>query len=192
MRGWLHLALMAAGVDVEADAGGVHGEHEGIDWFELVAMFTNFVLFFGFLAWKFGPNVSQSLKARRSNLESRLQEAQNKQAEAEARLEQYREKLANLEREFEQVVASYEKQAQADRERLKEETEKALDRLSRETEFSIQQEARKAERAIRDAVVETTLSLAEQKIRERMTDADKKRLNEQYIRSLESGPRARG
>lgn len=159
------------------------GAHE-IDWLFVASLFTNFFLFFGFLFWKVAPLVTRSLENRRASMAVDLDTAQTKQAEAEARLAEYQTKLDNLESEVARVVEAYEKQAQADRERIEEETEKALARLGRETEFNIQQEMLKAEQLIRSVAVDATLELAESKIRSRMTAQDQERLTNQYVSVL--------
>ena len=168
---------------VAAAGGGEHGD--GINWFVLGSMFTNFVLFFGFLYVKLKGPVKGALEDRRENMAKELEAAQAKQREAEAQLAEYKEKLANLESEVERVVTSYEAEAKADAARMKEEAEKMIDRLARESEFTIKQEYRKAEQKIQAAAAKATLEAAEALIKERITDADRRRLVDQYISNLE-------
>lgn len=166
--------------------GGDHGDsHAGSNWLFIASLFTNFVIFFGFLIWKAAPAVASGLKSRRSTMAVELERAQEKQAKAEARLAEYEEKLQNLEREVAHVVESYEKVAEADRARTEAETEKALARMARETDFTIQQEMRKAERLIRRSAVEATLRIAEEKIKSRINPDDHRRLTDQYVASLD-------
>ena len=170
----------------QQSAHGDHGgDHGSIDWFELGSMFVNFALLFGFLAYVLLPIARNGLQARRKSISERLEEAQAKQADAEARLSEYKQKLANLEREFQAVVDSYEAQARADKERIEEETDRAIDRLSRESEFTIQQEVRKAERALREAAVERTLKEAEDLVKRNLTAEDHQRLTDRYVRNLQ-------
>lgn len=178
------LIEMTARLAVAAAGGGEHAESHGINWFELGSMFVNFAVLFGFLAWKLSPAVRNGLKARREDIGKRLIEAQKKQAEAEARLEAYKTKLDNLETEFQRVVESYEAEARADQKRMEEEADKAIQRLARETEFTIQQEVRKAEKLIQATAVEATLRKAEALVRERITDDDRRRLDQACIQEL--------
>ncbi len=174
-------ALIAAAIG----AGGGHEGDASINWFEIGSMALNFILLFGFLAYRLRPVVRDGLADRRKKLEERMREAQQKQAEAEARLEEYNRKIANLEQEFKAVVESYEAQAKADQARMEQEAERAIERLARESDFTIQQEMRKVERAIRTAAVEATLQQAEGLIRSDMTDDDQRRLTEEYIAQLD-------
>ncbi len=165
-------------------AAGDHTEH-GMNWFELGSMATNFVLFFGFLYLKLKTPVKDALASRRTNMSDQLEEARAKQAEAEAKLAAYKTKLDNLEGEVEQVLKAYEAQARADAERMQLDTEKAVERFARENEVTIEQELRKAEAMIHTAAVNATLEVAEALIKNRITDADQRRLVDQYVSNLE-------
>lgn len=90
-------------------------------------------------------------------------------------------KLKNLESEIEAIVKSHEAQGEADRQRLKDETEKSIERLLREVDFTIHQESLKAQKDIRAAAVGATLEMAEELVKNRITDADRRRLADEYI-----------
>jgi F0F1-type ATP synthase membrane subunit b/b' len=63
-------------------------------------------------------------------------------------------------------------------------TDRAIERMAREADFTIKQEVRKAEKAIREAAATATLEAAEMLIKERITEADQRRLADNYISSL--------
>lgn len=178
-----HHLIEMLGTTLSAATGGDHGG--GIDWWVLGSAITNAILFFGFLGFKLAPVVSEGLKSRRENMAKQLEDARAKQAEAERRLEEYKEKLDNLEAEVEGIVASYQKEAEADKRRMAEDTEKAVQRLVRETEFTISQEAKKAEKLIRDAAIAATLESAEKMLKEKVSSDDRRRLADEYIADLE-------
>lgn len=176
------LSLLAA--SGAGEHGGGHG-HEHVDWFAVGSMIFNAVLFFGFILYKAKPAIADGLLNRRNTMVQRLEEAQKKQAEAEKRLAEYAHKLEHLEEEVARIVKSYEAEAAADKARMEQETEKAIERLARESDFTIKQEFRKAEKAIRAAAVSATVEVAEQLVTRRITDADRRRLTDNYIRDLE-------
>lgn len=161
-------------------AGGGHGDGAW-DWFKLGGMFTNLLLFAAFLVWVLKKPLQSFLAQRRSGMAQRLEAARAKQEEAERRLAEYEHKLRNLESEIDAIVKSHEAQGEADRQRLREETEKAIERLVREADFTIHQESLKAQKEIRAAAVGATLELAEQMVKDRITDADRRRLADEYI-----------
>lgn len=183
---------MAPGINdllntIAAAGGGGHGE---MNWFVIGSTIFNALLFFGFLAFKLRPAVSEGLSNRRSNMAKQLEEAKQKKAEAERKLEEYAKKLENLEDEVARIVEAYEAEAKADAERMRDETTKAIDRLRRESEFTIKQETRKVEAFIRAEAVKSTMEAAEALVRDRITEADRRRLTSQYITDLEKRPEA--
>ncbi len=182
----MHQAILLAAQTVNEIAPAVGGGHH-VDWPLVASLFTNVILFFGFLGFKVKPLVSQGLKDRRENMAVELRKADEQRKEAEARLAEYKAKLDNLEDEVARIVAEYETQAEAEKAVIEEETTKALARLEKESEVTISQEMRKAENLIRDAAVKATLEAAEQIITSRITDADQRRLADQYVASLEQG-----
>lgn len=166
-------------------ATGAEGaEHHGFDLFEYLSTLTNFLIMFGFLAYVIRKPLLKFLEMRRENMAAALRAAKVKQEEAERRLTEYAHKLDHLEEEVQRIVEGYEKEAAADREHLRQEADRAIERLVRETEFTIRQEAKKAERAIKSAAVQATLEAAEEIIRNRITEADQRRLTDAYIHSL--------
>jgi F-type H+-transporting ATPase subunit b len=166
-------------------SGGAEGHDAHINWWTLGSMMVNAILFFGFLAIKLRPVVSNGLVARRENMAKQLEEARAQQAEAEKRLDEYKAKLDNLESEVDRIVKSYENEAEADRRRMSEEADRAIQRLVRETEFTLGQEVKKAEKIIREAAVSSTLEAAEEILTRSLTEADQKRLAEEYIARIE-------
>ena len=169
-------------------AGDAHGVAD-INWLEMGALWFNFFV----LVWLVpkvvksltGLSPKEHLKAQRENLKEQLEEARTKQAEAERRLAEYVAKLDNLEDEVKAIVKNYEAQGDADRKRLEEDADKAVERLVREADFSIRQESLKAQKEIREVAVTTTIAMAESLVKERITDADRRRLADEYIGSVE-------
>jgi F-type H+-transporting ATPase subunit b len=180
-----HALLSMAHAATEA---AEEAEHHGFDVFEYLSTVTNFVVMFGFLAYVLKRPVTLFLESRRDTMAKALHEAKHKQEEAEKRLLEYGHKLENLGVEVERIVASYQKEAEADRVQIRQDAERAIERLSRETEFTIRQEMRKAEKAIREAAVQSTVEMAEELIKGRITEADQRRLADTYISSLAPSP----
>ncbi len=172
-------------VGVLASAGGGHHGPGHINWFVLGSTILNAVIFFGYLAYILRPTVRDGLKSRRASMEKALRDAEEKQAQAAKRLEEYAHKLANLEEEVAGIVAGYEAQAKADKKRLEADTERAIERLRREADFTIGQEIKKAEKALRQEAIQDTLEAAAQMVQSRITEADRRRLVDQYVQSLE-------
>jgi F0F1-type ATP synthase membrane subunit b/b' len=182
-KGLLSLLLLAAGAE--------HGEHAAenaeaaFDWLGLAFSWINFAIAIGVIVYFAGPGIRAWLKDRREGFAAQLKEAKAKQAEADQRLAEYGHKLDNLEAEVQRIVKSFEAQGEADRERLHQDADRAIERLVREVDFTIRQESLKAQQAVRAAAVDTTLGLTEKLVRDRITDADKRRLTDEYVGALD-------
>jgi F-type H+-transporting ATPase subunit b len=174
----LFLLLLSAS---EHGAGHGHGE---VNWFSLGSQVFNFVIFFGFLAYVLKQPLKSFLETRRETMAVQLREAETKQAEADKKLSEYGYKLDHLEDEVSRIVSSFEAQGKADQERLRADTDRAIERLVREVDFTIKQEALKAQKEIREAGVRATLAIAEKIVIERITDADRRRLADEYIAKI--------
>lgn len=173
-----------------AAGGGDHGgDHHAFNLFEYLSTVTNFLVMFGFLAYVLKQPLATFLETRRENMAAKLREAKDKQANAEKRIAEYKHRLDHLEEEVQRIVTSFEKEAEADRERLRQDADRAIERLTREANFTITQEVRKAEKAIREAAASATLEAAEAMVKERITDADQRRLADTYIANLETSAR---
>jgi F-type H+-transporting ATPase subunit b len=171
-------------------AGGGHGDGS-INWLQIGALWINFFILLALLPKVLksltGRTPKEHLAASRDELQKQLEEAKAKQAQAESRLAEYAKKLENLEAEVDAIVKNYEAQGTSDKARIEEEADKAVERLKRESEFTIRQESLKAQRAIREAAVESTLRMAEELVKDRITDADRRRLADEYIGAVENG-----
>jgi F-type H+-transporting ATPase subunit b len=180
----LVFALAAAAEGAEHAAGEHH-----FNAFEYFSTLTNFVVMFGFLAYVLKQPLQTFLETRRENMAAKLREAKDKQLQAEQRITEYKHRLDHLEEEVQRIVQAYEKEGEADRERMRVDAERAIERLTREADFTLKQEVRKAEKQIREAAAAATLEAAESMVKERITDADQRRLVDTYIGNLETAAR---
>lgn len=177
-----HLAtLIGTALTASGDGHDAHWNYT-----ELAGQFVNFFIFFGFLAVVLKKPIQIALETRRAQMEVKLKEAQEKTALAEQRLAEYAAKLQNLEAEVQRVVASFEAQGKTDRERIQQDSDKAIERLVREVDFTITQESLKARRDIREAAVRVTMEMAEKLVQDRITDSDRRRLADEYIGEVAS------
>ncbi|MFO0728837.1 MAG: ATP synthase F0 subunit B [Myxococcota bacterium] len=167
-----------------AEHGAEHGEGGGWNLREVAGQWVNFILFFGVIAYLVRSKIGEALRARKSGMAKQLEEAQQKQALAEQRLSEFGHKLDHLEEEVQRIVKSFEAQGQADQVRIQQDTDKAIERLVKEADFTIHQEKVKATREVREAGVRATLSIAEKLIQERITDSDRRRLADEYVRQI--------
>jgi len=160
----------------------------GVNWLQILALWGNFFILLAalpaILRSLTGRSPKEHLQNQREEMASQLKDAQEKQAAAEKRLAEYATKLGNLEKEVQDIMKGYEAQAKADEEKAHSDAEQKIERMMRDADFTISQESLKAQREIREAAIDATISLTQTIFSERITDADRRRLADEYISNI--------
>lgn len=100
-----------------------------VDWFTTAAQIVNFlVLVFLLKKFLYGP-IIRAMDAREEKIASRLEEARQKQAEAEFEVETYREKGRQLDKERELLIDRARKDAESVRKELTEQARQEVEEL---------------------------------------------------------------
>jgi F-type H+-transporting ATPase subunit b len=134
--------------------------------------------------YAFGP-IQRVIDERRERIRRTLEEADNARNEARRLLEEHRALVAQARGDAESILAEARRVADAQRERVREETEVDRQRRLDETRRQIEAETQRALEQIRAEVAELTL-LATAKVTGKVLDAsDQRRLIEEAIGELD-------
>ena len=85
-------------------------------------------------------------------------------------MKQMREKLTGLEKETTVMVEKAKQEASAEKERIIEEGKKEIQHMREQARFSIEQEYRKAEYRLRQWLAAESVKLAEEKLKQEMSE----------------------
>jgi len=139
--------------------------------------FWTAVVFFALLAvlWKFawGP-ILQAVNDREAGIQSALDEAAARQAEARELLEEHRARMADARREAQQIIAEAKEAGQKVREEIEEKARAESQGMLERARGEIEREKEAAVDELRKESVEIALSLASKLLQENL-DADKDR-----------------
>src|SRR5437588_11653784 len=149
-------------------------------WTIVAFLITLFVL----RRYAFGP-IQKAIDERRERIERSIQEAEDARAEARRLLEEHRSLIGKARSQAEDILAETRKVADAQRQRVKEETEADRQRRLEETRRQIEAETHRALEQIRSEVAELTLLAATKVTGKALDDADHRRLIEEAIRELD-------
>lgn len=198
-----------AGDDAHGGAGahgGGHGERASINWFSfdyghgkrkdgtaykhanapLGFSIMNFAILI-FLLVKFTRKpISSYLANRADEIEKALEEAAFLRDAAKAKLAEIDGKLASLDVEVEQIKKDVAKDAELEKGRIIENAEAEAARIVKQAETSMQREIRRAKKSLEAEVVTQSLRVAEEMISKNINNADRKRLNEEFIAQIAS------
>ena len=180
----LALTLVAAGPAFCAGGGG-HGEEGTKGW---VATDTYRVMNFGVLAialvFLLRKPMAKALNARIDGIKDQLEELEGKKAAAEKQLAEYNEKLAQLDKEAETIVATYIKQGEEAKARLIEEAKATADKLEDQAKRAIEHEFKQAKEQLKAEVAEQAMAKAEELIKTKITSEDQEKLVDEYLEKV--------
>ena len=129
--------------------------------------------------------IQAMIDERRESIRQSLAEADHSRAEARRLLEEHRALIGSARHDAEEILSEARRIADAQRERVREETEADRQRRLEETKRQIEAETRRALSAIRAEVAELSLLAATEVTGKALTDADHKRLIEEAVSELD-------
>jgi len=142
------------------------------------------VTFFVLKRFAFGP-IQKMIDERRQRIRESLTEADRAREEARKLLEEHRQLIAQARTEAEGIRQDVRRDAEALRERAREELEEDRRRRLEETKRQIEAETQRALGAIRAEVADLTLIATSKVTGKVLTDADQRRLIDEAIDSLD-------
>jgi|SRR3954447_12237932 len=139
-----------------------------------------------FVLWRFafGP-IQAQINLRRERIRQSVDEADQAREEARRLLEEHRGLIGQARSEAEQILAEARRVADAQRERVREETEADRQRRMEETRRQIEAETARALDQIRTEVAELTLVAATKVTGKVLTGDDHRRLIDDAVRDLD-------
>ncbi|MDF1592798.1 MAG: ATP synthase F0 subunit B [Desulfobacterales bacterium] len=128
--------------------------------------------------------VSQVLKNRITGIQDQLHDLEIRKKEAEKLLAEYEERLMQLDQEAEKIVAEYVRQGEEARGRIIQEAKTAAHKVEEQARRNIDHEFEIAKVKLKGEILEKALIKAEEKIKNRITPDDQKKLVDEYIEKV--------
>ncbi len=168
-----------------AHGGGAEGEHgkdRSGDLLDLLYRFINFALLviILFVAIK-KSGLKDSLKGRITEIQQRLENLRKEKEEAENKYQDIEKKLRDFEAKKKEIVELFQKEGEAERERIITEAQVRAKHIVEQAELTIQQEMQSAKDMLRREVMEVAAQKAREIIAKEMTDEDQDRLVNEFI-----------
>jgi F-type H+-transporting ATPase subunit b len=163
-------------------SGGTMVNMDLMDWVWKILNFSVLVTALYFLGWKLIRNY---LKQRRELIETSIKESQEAKEMAARALAEVEDRLKLKDKEVADIIAAAVEAGESEKKRLIEEGEKMKVRIIEQSRANIEFEVKKAKEAIQAEAFETSLKLAEEKIRLRMTPSEQERLLQESIKLIE-------
>jgi F-type H+-transporting ATPase subunit b len=174
--------LPAAAALASAEEGG-----GGVDWMGWVWKVVNFAILIFVLVKFGGPAFRSFLQKRTEAIEKSLEEARQARELAEKALAEVQERLKYKDAEIQEIIDAAKLSGEKEREALIKEGEKMSARIIEQARANMEFELKQAREAVKAEAVGLAMELAENKLKEKMTPAEQKRLIEEALDRLESG-----
>jgi len=142
------------------------------------------ITFFVLRKYAFGP-IQQMIDTRRQRIEQAIQEADNARAEARNLLEEHKKLIGQAKSEAEEILSEARRLGDAQRERVREETEQDRQRRLEETRRQIDQATVQALGQIREEVGKLSLLAAEKITRKSLDSSDQQRLIDEALSEID-------
>lgn len=185
---FLVLALLLLGVAVLIPGVALAAE-EGDKWGIWIPLgrFFNLALVIGILVWVARKPLQSFYASRTQMIRDQLAEAQAARKEAEAKLAEIESRMSRLDNELREIKEQAEKDAQEEYLRLLSAAERDAEKIIERTRQEIEGMTRSAQLELKAHVAELSVQLAEEKIRQKITDEDRSQLLSGFVTKLGDG-----
>ncbi len=177
------VAVLMTCASAVASSDGEHAPSKGWVKTDTYRVINFAVLAVGlyFLYWKFG---SKALNGRIKEIQSQLNDLEQKKKDAEVQLAEYQKKLNTLSEESDKILADYVKQGEEAKERIIQEAESTAVKLEEMARRNIENEFKVAKLRLQQEVIEKAVARAEEIIRENISDDDQEKIIDEYLKKV--------
>ncbi len=173
------MVILCVGVAFAAEG---HGD-EATKWTPKMIMFRiiNTLILFAILAYFLKSPLVNFFSERKEKIRRELEDVKEQRNQAEQKLKEYEEKLAGMEKELEKMKESLRQAAEADSSKVMETAEMMAAKIKETAQLTAEQELRKAKTMLQNEAVEMAIEVAESLITDKITDADRKAIVDDYL-----------
>lgn len=162
--------------------GGAHHPDTGAQLKDFAWRVLDFAVLALILWWALKKaNVKGALADRRAGIEKALSEAVTAREAAERKLAEYADKLAQANKEIDEIHAAMKREGEIERERIIAEAKVAAAKIREQAAQAASQEIVKARTELREEAGRLAVQLAEQTLKEKIEKTDQDRLVGEYL-----------
>ncbi len=158
----------------------------GESWLDWLFKVINFAVLVAVLVKYAGKPLKNYLVNRHNAIKEKLEEAERKASEAEALRAKYEERLAGLEKELEAFKKDVLEETEKERKKILADAEAFAARIKQQAAITYEQEVREITGRIKEEIARLTVEKAESLIREKVGKKDHDQMVEDFIEKLRS------
>jgi len=155
-------------------------------WLSFAFNVVNFAILVSLLVKFLSKPLGTFLKRRQAEVKKALEEAERARSEAEKKAKEYEARLARMDEEIQGIHQALREEGEREKARLIREAEQMAEKIREQAQVTARQEIRAAQRVLREEMADLAVRLAEEIVKRGITEADQKRLVEEYIDQMEA------
>ena len=181
--GGFAVALLVPALAYAAEGGGVA---------DLFYPALNLLLLLVVLAVLLRKPIRGYFSDRRLRIQGEIEEATRLRKKAEERYASWQKRMSELDAELERIRNTARQRAEAERDRIIEAARATAERIRHDAGVAVEHELRRAREQLREDAADLAVELAGDLVREQLDDADRKRLLDEFIDTIQgSAPEAK-
>ena len=164
------------------------GPHHGPKFLGLPAWiwkFVNMVAFLAFLGWLIGGPIRRTLAERHGRIRNEAQEARERRSKAETLAAEIESRLRHLEDEIREIRDRAVTEGERQKQEMIAAAEAEAKKILQNARTEVDNQVRNARHELTEYAGQLASERAEQILREKITDADHKKLFEESVREVE-------
>lgn len=170
------LAVAAGGGDAHADSGVILKD--------FIWRCVNFAVMVGLLGYFVTKPIRNALQNRRAEIEKTLAEAAAAREAAEAKARDYEQKLTRAAAEIEEIYAAIRREGELERDKILASAREMAAKIEQEADAKAASAVARARSELRAEAARLAVELAEGLLARSVTEADQKRLIDEYMQKV--------
>jgi F-type H+-transporting ATPase subunit b len=154
-------------------------------WPDFFYRLLNFSIMVGVLVLVYKKlNLKGFFTKRTEKIANTLNELETKKKEAEKTYEEYKQKLAQLDKETDRILQEYIEQGEKEKAKIIANAEKAAAEIREQTDIAIEQEIKSAKTELQREIAELSVTAAEAMLKEKIGDKDQQKLVDDFMKKV--------
>ncbi|MEE8587200.1 MAG: hypothetical protein V3T83_20355 [Acidobacteriota bacterium] len=183
------LASLLGAVLLLSPAGVWAAQGEGgWGWLTTAGRWFNLLLVVGVLAYALRKPLPAYFKQRRKSIQQEIEEARRLRDEADAKLAEVASRMKALDSELDLMRQQARKNAETERQRLLEEARRDGEKIIAAAQREVGNLRRHAREELKEYASQLALGMAEEQIRQSISEEDEERVVNRFLTQLPGGP----
>jgi F-type H+-transporting ATPase subunit b len=158
-----------------------NGEEHGESLFNLLLRVVNLLCFLGILYHFFGKKILSFFTGRSAGIAAEIDCLERRKADALKNLAEVEQRITNLEKERQAILAEYTAQGEAMKAAILAQAEKSAAQVTAQAHITAQNEIKAAIKAMRAELADTIVQATEKLLAKKLTASEQTRLIDKYL-----------